>query len=621
MDQYTELAKTIVKNVGGKQNVTSLTHCVTRLRFYLKDESKANDEVLKNTDGVISVVKSGGQYQVVIGNTVSDVYDAVCNVLGIKNGETTEKTEPAKKQNAFDAFIDIISKIFQPILAVLAAAGMIKGLNAMCVAFGWYSSNSGTGILFDTIGSAMFTFLPIFLGYTSAKKFKLDPFVGLVIGSALCMNAIQLSTLSQGTKPLMTIFQRSIFATPIYKTFFGIPFIAMDYTSTVIPVIFICYIAAKFQKYFKKIVPQVLAFFFVPMLTLLLSLTLGFLIIGPLANFLSRAVAWVVVSIRSFSPALAGLLVGGFWQVLVIFGLHWGIIPIYMNNLSTLGYDNVMMPFFAGTFTQCAVVLAMMLKTKNKKLKELCFPTAISSFFGVSEPAIYGVTLPRKKPFIISCIASGLAGAYFGWANLREFFMGGLGIFELPAMIKPGSHNLSNMCVGLIGAIASMLIAFVLTTIFWKDEDEELDNEIAQPIKGKAVDLAAVKDQAFNSGAMGQGIAIEPIEGKVYSPVNGEIELVFPTHHAIGIKADNGAEILIHIGMDTVKLQGKYFTPHVKKGDKVKKGQLIEEFDIDQIKKAGYSVLTPVVITNSNQFKKIEEKALTGNGFLSVEPK
>lgn len=188
-------------------------------------------------------------------------------------------------------------------------------------------------------------------------------------------------------------------------------------------------------------------------------------------------------------------------------------------------------------------------------------------------------------------------------------------------MIKPGSHNLSNMYVGLIGAIVSMLVAFVLTMIFWKDEDEELDNEIAQPIKGKTVDLAAVRDQAFNSGAMGQGIAIEPIEGKVYSPVNGEIELVFPTHHAIGIKADNGAEILIHIGMDTVKLQGKYFTPHVKKGDRVKKGQLIEEFDIDQIKKAGYSVITPVVITNSNQFKKIKEKALTGNGFLRVEPK
>lgn len=621
MSDYKKLAQIIVKNVGGKENVSSVTHCVTRLRFYLNDESKANDDVLNNTKGVISVVKSGGQYQVVIGNAVTDVYDAVCEVLGISEDAVSVSNTSNKKEGVFNTLIDVISKIFQPILAVLAAAGMIKGINGMCTALGWYSADSGFGIILDTVGSAMFTFLPIILGYTAAKRFKLDPFVGLVIGGALCMNGIQASTLAQGGKALFTVFKGSIFATPIYKTVFGIPLITMDYTSSVIPVILIVLFAAQCQKFFKKFVPQVLAFFFVPMLTLLVSLILGFLVIGPVASFLSALIAWIVTSIRSFSPALAGLIIGGFWQVLVIFGLHWGIIPIYMNNISTLGYDNVMMPFFAGTFTQCAVILALLIKNKSKKLKEIGWPAAISSFFGVSEPAIYGVTLPRKTPFIISCIASGIAGAFFGQFNLREYFVGGMGIFELPAMIKPGSHNLSNMYVGLIGALGSMVIAFVLTMIFYKEKVKKTDDNIAQPIKGKVVDIAAVPDVAFNSGAMGKGLAIEPTEGKVYSPVDGTIQILFPTYHAIGIKADNGAEILIHIGMDTVKLNGKYFTPYIKKGDRVKKGQLLEEFDIDKIKKAGYLVITPVIITNSSDFAEIEDEGLSGKGFIKVKPK
>lgn len=620
MANYDNLAKTIVKNVGGKENVNSLTHCVTRLRFYLKDESKANDDVLNNTKGVIQVVKSGGQYQVVIGNTVSDVYDAVCKVLGI-SGEETANTESVKKEGIFNTLIDVISKIFQPTLAVLAAAGMIKGINGMCTSLGWYSASSGFGIMLDAIGSAMFTFLPVFLGYTAAKRFKLDPFVGLVIGAALCMTEIQASTISQGRKALFILFKGSIFATPIYKTIFGIPFITMDYTSSVVPVILIVLFAAQCQKFFKRYVPQTLAFFFVPMLTLLVSLILGFMIIGPIASFLSTLIAWIVTSVRSFSPALAGLIVGGFWQVLVIFGLHWGIIPIYMNDLATLGYDNVMMPFFAGTFTQCAVVLALMVKDKSKKLREIGWPAAISSFFGVSEPAIYGVTLPRRKPFIISCIASGIAGAFFGQFNLREFFMAGMGVFEFPAMIKPGSHDLSNMYVGLIGALGSMVIAFVLTLIFCKARDTQVDEKIAQPVKGKVIDLAGVPDAAFNSGAMGKGLAIKPSEGKVYSPVNGIIETLFPTYHAIGIKADNGAEILIHIGIDTVKLQGKYFTPHIKQGDRVKKGQLLEEFDMNKIEQAGFSIITPVIVTNTNEFADVKDNGLHGNGFLEIVPK
>lgn len=616
--KYRKLGETIVNNVGGIENIDSLTHCVTRLRFHLKDESKANDEVLKSTDGIITVVKSGGQYQVVVGNAVTEVYD---NILSLTKIGDNFSDKSDKHKGLFNLLIDVISKIFQPILPVLAAAGMIKGLNGMFVALHLYSSNSGAGLLFDTIGSAMFTFLPILLGYTSAKRFKLEPFVGLVIGAALCMTSIQNSTLSQMGKPLYTVFNGTFFSTPIFKTFFGIPLITMDYTSSVIPVILIVFVASKLQILFKKIVPEVLSFFFVPMLVLLVSLTLGFLIIGPLGSFLSSGIAWLVTSIRFLSPGLAGLIVGGFWQVFVIFGLHWGLLPIYMNNISSLGFDNVMMPFFAGTFTQCAVVLAMMIKTKNKKVKELCLPAAISSFFGVSEPAIYGITLPAKKPFIISCIASGIAGAFFGQFNLREFFVGGLGIFELPAMIKPGTNNLNNMYIGLFGAIGSMLIAFLLMLLFYNEKDKNEEIMISQPIKGKVLDLTNSSDPVFSSGAMGRGLLIQPEEGKVFSPVDGIIETVFLTKHAIGIKADNGAEILIHVGLDTVNLNGKYFKTYIKNGDKVTKGQLLGEFDILKIEKAGYSVLTPVVVTNSNDFEDVIDCHMNIDGFLLLKRK
>lgn len=624
MEKYEQLANDIIKHVGGKENIISLVHCVTRLRFQLKDEGKADDDILKNMDGIVTVMKSAGQYQVVIGNHVPAVYADVCEAAGISANSQEEKSG---HKNIFDALIDTISGISQPILSIMTAAGMLKGLNALFLAFGWYAETSGTAIFMNTIGDALFMYLPIILGYTSAKKFGLKPFVGLVIGAALCYPAIQQSTLAGGGEPLYTLFSGTLFESPVYMDIFGIPVITMDYTSSVVPVILICFFASKCQKQLNNIIPETLKFFFVPMFTLFIALLCGFIVIGPIATFASNLIAEGIMNVRDFSPMLAGALVGGFWQVLVIFGLHWGFIPIYINNIATMGFDNVMMPFFGATFAQTAVVIAMLIKTRDKKLRALCVPAAISGIFGVTEPAIYGITLPRKKPFIISCIASAIAGAYFGFANLREFIMGGLGIFEFPAMIDPATNNMDSLYVGMIGAVLAMAVGFVLTMLFFKDDSEVaaietpsdtkaasgdlLDKEIiAMPLQGTVLPLSEVKDAAFSQGVLGKGLAIEPDKGEVISPVNGVITTLFPTFHAIGITADSGVEILIHVGMDTVQLEGAHFHPAVQQGDHVTAKEVLLTFDMEEIRKAGYSLITPVVITNSSQYLDILETGL-----------
>lgn len=613
MKKYEAFAKEIVDYVGGKENIISLTHCITRLRFKLKDEAQAQDEVLQQMEGVVTVMKSGGQYQVVIGNHVPEVYE---DVIALIDDIQDVDVKSTKKLKPLDVFIDVISGIFQPILGIMAACGMVKGFNTLFVAIGLYSDTCGGYLILNAIGDGLFMFLPLFLGYTSAKKFGLKPMVGLVIGAIMCYPAIQNSVLSEGIKPLYTLFEGTMFASPVYIDFFGIPLISMDYTSTVIPVIFVVYFASKCEKVCNKFVPDLVKFFFVPMLTLIVAIPVGFLVIGPLATFGSTIIAESVLTIRNFSPLLAGALVGLTWQILVIFGLHWGFIPVYINNMVTYGFDNVMMPFFACTFATSAVVLAIFLKTKDKKLKEMCIPNFISGIFGVTEPAIYGILVPLKKPFIISCIAGGIGGAFYGAFNFRKFMPGGMGIFEFPAMMNPdGSYE--NLLVAFIGVGLTMLIAFIMTFVSFKDkvlvqiekttttniDQPLLHNVVVQsPLKGTLLPLQEVKDSAFSSGILGKGIAIIPSHGVLYAPVSGSIATLFPTLHAIGIVSDEGVEVLMHIGLDTVQLEGKGFEAFVAQGDHVQQGQKLLSFDIEYITKAGYSIETPIVITNSQNY-------------------
>lgn len=649
MGKYENLAREIVSNVGGRENISSLTHCITRLRFKLKDESKANDDIIKDMEGVVTVMKSGGQYQVVIGNHVPEVYADVMPLIDLEE-DSTDKEDDARSQNLFNRAIDVISGIFQPILGIMAACGMVKGFNALFIALGLYSDTSGGYLVLNAIGDGLFNYMPLFLGYTAAKKFRLKPMLGLVIGAIMCYPTIQNSALAAGGDVLYTLFRGTVFESSVYTEFFGIPLIAMNYTGTVIPVIFVVYFASKCEKFFNKFIPDLVKFFFVPMLTLVIAIPAGFLLIGPLATFGSAIIAEAVMSVRNFSPMLAGAIVGLTWQVLVIFGLHWGFIPVYINNIMTNGYDNVMMPFFACTFATSAVVLAIFFKTKNKQLKEMALPNFISGIFGVTEPAIYGILLPLKKPFIISCIVGGIGGGFYGAFNFRKFMMGGMGIFEFPAMIEPDG-SMGNLIVAVAGVAITMVIAFAATMILYRDkavmetvnkDGNEKENakenvydsvqdsrqilvsakavneeqksmykqmDIGSPVKGKVLKLESIKDDAFASGVLGKGAAVLPEEGNVFAPANGVVSTLFPTLHALGMETEEGAEILIHIGLDTVQLNGEGFEAMVKEGDRVQKGQLLIKFDKDFIEEKGFCLETPVIVTNSDDYLGVIEVA------------
>jgi len=613
--KYEKLATDIIKNVGGKENVNSLTHCITRLRFKLKDESKANTEVLKKMDGVVTVVKSGGQYQVVIGNHVPDVYADVVAIGGFQT-EGGDGQESNEKKSLFNSFIDVISGVFAPTLGVLAATGMIKGFNALFVALNIITNTSGTYQVLNAIGDSLFYFFPIFLGFTAAKKFNANQFIGMALGAVLVYPALNKLT---AAPPLYTLFGGTVIESSVQLTFLGIPVILMDYSSSVIPIVLSVYIAAKVEKFFKKVIPDVVKTFLVPFCTLLIVAPLALIVIGPVATWAGKLLGTATLAIYNLSPVIAGIFLGGFWQVFVIFGLHWGLIPIAINNLTLLHYDTILAVVLGASFAQTGVVLAILCKTKNTKLKSLAIPAFISGIFGVTEPAIYGITLPRKRPFTLSCIAAGIGGGIIGLMGTKGYMIGGLGIFAFPSYISP-----EGMDKGFYGAIIGVIVSFVLGFLFmffsgFKDEEEgEKKNEksveklikqevIVSPLKGEVKELSQVKDEAFSSGALGKGIAIEPAEGKIIAPVDGVLTTFFPTGHALGITSNSGAEILIHIGMDTVQLNGKYFSPKAKQGDVIKAGDVLLEFDIKAIKGEGYSLTTPIIVTNSDNYLDIVE--------------
>ncbi|WP_138494011.1 beta-glucoside-specific PTS transporter subunit IIABC [Paenibacillus pinistramenti] len=615
--KYEQLAKDVIKNVGGKENVNSLTHCITRLRFKLKDESKANTDVLKNMDGVVTVVQSGGQYQVVIGNHVPEVYAEVAAIGGF---QAAAETPVKEKQGLLNAFIDMISGVFSPTLGVLAATGMIKGFAAMFLALGWLTSTSGTYQILSAIGDCLFYFFPIFLGYTSAKKFNANIFIGMAIGATLVYPTF--SSLTASGKPLYTLFSGTTFESPVYLTFLGIPVILMSYSSSVIPIIVSTYVGSKIEAGFKKIIPSVVRTFLVPFCTLLVTVPLALIVIGPVSTWAGQLLGAATVFLYNLSPLVAGALLGGFWQVFVIFGLHWGLVPVAINNLTVLGYDPVLATVMGASFAQTGVVLAILLKTKNVKLKSLSVPAFISGIFGVTEPAIYGITLPRKKPFILSCIVAAVGGAIIGGMGSRGYMIGGLGVFAIPSYIGPNGMDTGfyGMLIGMFGCL--VLGFLVMLFAGFKDDEIKTENQnngigkseslvkqetVASPVKGSVVALCDVTDEAFSTGAMGKGIAVEPAEGKVYSPVDGVLTNVFPTGHAIGITSDNGVEVLIHVGKDTVKLKGKHFTPMKKQGEHVKKGDLLLEFDMDAIRGEGFVLTTPVIVTNSGNYLDVIE--------------
>lgn len=619
--KYDGLARIIIQNVGGRDNIISLTHCITRLRFKLKDESKANTDILKATDGIVTVMKAGGQYQVVIGNHVADVYDVVCEHAHIVGDAPTASDDGGseEKMSLGARLMDIISGVFQPCLFVLSAAGIIKGLLALWVFIAGQSgidvTTQGAYQIWYAIGDGFFYYFPIILGYTAAKKFKSNEFVGMALGVGLVYPNMVAIT---GGEVLGSVLAGTAFQMDYYTTFFGIPVImpASGYTSSVVPIILAVALAAWIEKKLKKVIPTVVKAFLTPLFTLIIAMPLTYLVIGPVATVVCNAITLLFSAIYSLPVVgglVAGVFIGALWQVLVIFGLHWALVPLAILNYGTLGYDNVLSPYFCVSFAQSMAVLGIICKTKDKKLRDMAVPAFVSGMFGVTEPCIYGITLPKKKPFIISCIGGAVGGGIIGFAGVKSYSMGGLGLFGLPSYIDGANQSMYSLIWVCIGTLVAMAVSFILTFITYKDDAPsqttekkgKTANNVASPMKGNVKALAESEDEAFASGALGEGLAIEPTEGKLYAPFDGEIVTFFPTGHAIGLKSTDGVELLIHVGMDTVKLNGEGFTPKAKQGDHVKKGDLLLEFDIAKIKAAGYSIVSPVIVTNTDDYTDV----------------
>lgn len=615
------VGKRVWEAVGGEKNVNSLVHCATRLRFKLKDESVADTQKLKQDPDVIQVVQSGGQYQVVIGSNVADVYQAIVDEQGLTDQSGTED----QSKNPLNRLIDIISSIFTPFLGAMAAAGILKGFLSLATVLGWLSADTGAYQILFATADGVFTFLPVMLAFTAAKKFKTNQFLSVAIAMALVYPAITQLAGAGGA-----------------VDFFGLPIVLAQsgYTSSVIPIILAVWVQSKFEPLVKKVIPQFLQMIFVPMIVLLVMVPLTFLLLGPIGTVIGNGLGSLFNSIYSFSPLVAGLIMGSLWQVFVMFGMHWGFVPIMFLNIEQYGFDVMVPMLLPAVLAQGGAALAVAIRTKDTKLRSLGISSTITSLFGITEPTVYGVTLPLKKPFVIACLSAGIGGAIIGFAGVKAFSSGLVSLLTIPTFISTNQAVESNVTMAILATALSFVLAFVGTLVVGFDEtvqDEKLEtnqqttagdtissarHNLKSPLSGKVLPLSDIPDKVFSSGAMGKGLAIDPEKGELIAPADGEITTIFPTGHAVGLTTKDGIEILMHIGMDTVELEGQGFEIFVKQGDQVKAGDLLVRFDIEAIKAAGYSVITPIVITNTEHFADVlelnQEELIASEDFLAI---
>lgn len=604
---YAVVAKKILEKIGGESNVNSVQHCMTRLRFTLKDDKKADDEAIKKIKGVMGVTKQGGQYQVIIGNSVGTCYKEILKLGNFKEGNSNEVKE---KKGIFTSILDVVSGCMSATMPAIVGAGMIKVLLVILPMIGILSETSQTYTILSSLGDATFYFLPLMLCISASKKFNVNAYtLAAVIGVMIYPDFIGL--VDAGDK----------------ISLFGLPVASASYAYSVIPVIMMAWIMTYIEKFTDKITPAVTKNFLRPMLTLLIALPIALIVIGPIGFYAGEALSSAMVFIYDKAGWLAIMVMGALMPLLVMTGMHWAFVPLSIMNINnpSVGFDTLLLVgMLASNLAQGASCLAVFFKSKNKDLKQVAGASAVSAFLaGVTEPAMYGVTLKYKKPLYACMIAGGISGLYAGFVGLKCFVFATPAMLSIVQFINPdGGSNFTN---ALIVAAITMVIAFVLTWILGfedpaNEEEEDITTDmvineektnsqtdalILSPITGKAVSLSQVNDITFSEEIMGKGAAIIPSEGRAVSPVDGIVSAIFETKHAIGITADNGAEILIHIGLDTVKLGGKHFTAHVKSGDRVKAGDLLVEFDIKAIQEAGYETITPVLVTNPDNYSNI----------------
>lgn len=617
---YNKSAKEILQLVGGEENVHHVIHCMTRLRFNLNDNSKVDRKKLEKVAGVMGTNVSGDQFQIIIGNDVPKVYNAILGNSSLKTEATSKKS--GKNKNVINAIFDVISGVFTPILPAIAGAGMIKGLLAIALTFGWLSDKSQVYTILNAIGDGAFYFLPILLAVSAARKFGSNVYVAATIAAALLHPT--LTALLGAGKPI---------------AFLGIPVTAVTYSSTVIPILLAIWIAAYVEKWVDRIIPSMFKLILVPTLTILIVVPVTLIAVGPLGAIIGNWLSLGVGVLFEHGWIFAGLILGGTWSLIIMTGMHYAFIPIAMNNLATKGYDVILPSMFMANLGQAGAAFAVSLRSKNKSFKSLAMTTSLTAVMGITEPAMYGVNMRLKKPFIGGLIGGAVGGAYYSAVGVKYFIMGGN--VGLPGIASFIGETFVLAVLGLpiafaAGAIATYIMGF--EDLESEEEDaptagQEKEVAIASdlvvaaeqlysPIKGEVKPLSEVNDSTFSSGIMGRGFAIQPEEGKVVSPVTGKITTIFKTKHAIGITSDNGAEILIHVGIDTVKLNGKHFTSHVKDGDFVKMGDTLVTFDIDAIKAEGYDLITPVIITNPDRYQSIkpvkEGKVNSSEAFMAL---
>lgn len=610
-----QLAEQIVNKVGGADNVTNLTHCITRLRFNLRNVDLADTEAIKEMDGIVGAVYKGGQYQVIIGPHVQNVYD---EAIGLVGGESTDSpSEPEEKPKGVAVFFDTIAGIFTPIVGALAGSGMIKAILALSTAMGWLTPESQTYAILNIMGDAVFYFLPFLIATTAAKKFKTSPFLALVFAGILL-------------HPELTLMRTE----GIEAAFLGIPIRLATYSSSVIPIILIVLLQSYIEKYARKYTPDVVKVFVVPMVTLLIVAPIGLIILGPLGAFVGEYLAMFFTFLDAEASFIVPVLVGGLAPFLVMTGMHYSLGAAQTVQRSITGYGSILTPgMLAANMAQGGAVLAVAFRTKNKKMKSLATSTGISCFMGVTEPALYGVTLQNKRVLASTVIGGASAGLYAGLVGLKAWSAGTSNIFSTP--IYMGGDSMWNFYHAIITVVIGSAVGFIASLILYKEttksdsvslDDKKQEgtrsyttdsvslgtglsekNEVSSPIEGKMISLTEVEDDAFATEAMGKGVAVVPESGNVYAPFDGLVAMIFKTKHAIGLVSNSGVELLIHIGIDTVKLEGKHFLANVKTGDSFVKGDLLMKFDRAAILSAGFDLTTPIIVTNTNEYLDVIE--------------
>lgn len=589
---YENTAKKILQRVGGKDNVINLVHCMTRLRFTLKDESIVDDEAVKKTKGVMGIMKKGGQYQIIIGNDVGNVFNEL-NKFGNFSNEVKEV--PAKsneKKNIFTMLMDTISGIMAPVIPAIIGAAMIKVLLTLLPMIGVLSTNGQTYQLLSVIGDGAFFFMPVLIAISASKKFGTNMYYAASI--ALIMLHPN----------LITLMNTAHDAGQTVKFLKYIPVTYASYSYSVIPIILAVYSLRYVERFVDKITPVVTKNFLKPMLVVLIEVPIALIILGPLGAICGNGLSTVVYAIHDKLGFIAIGLVAGVYPFVVMAGMHHAFTPIKLGMIATTGYENfICIGELCSNMAQGAASLAVALRSKNKDFKQIAGSSAFSALFaGITEPALYGVTLRLKRPMLGACIGGAVGGLVGGFFQMK--------------------------CFG----IATLIIGF--EDIVDEDDDldfvEEsnaqlLDNEISitSPVEGKVIPLTEVKDPTFSQEILGKGAAIIPEKGVVYASFDGKVDAVFETGHALGLVSEDGVELLVHVGIDTVNLKGKHFTPKKKSGDTMKKGDILLEFDIDKIKADGYDVTTPIIISNTEQFAKVkacEDKVVTKESkLLSVQ--